>query len=200
MTAIVEALGPGLARKTVALVGNARSLGDSACGQAIDACDIVVRLNAAPHCAAISHGVRTSWLASSLMLPAARLKALQPQRLLWMSPKRRILAAAVFGWRLPMTYYPAVWWRDLSAALGGARPSTGMMTIDLIHRIGGYAELRLFGFDFFQSGSLSTRGLAAPPPHDFAREQALVMGLLGTDRRIRLMGAAPATGEAAQWR
>lgn len=200
MRALSDALGPGLAGKTVALVGNARRLADGACGQAIDACDLVVRLNAAPHSAAISHGVRTSWLASSLMLPAARLRALRPQLLLWMSPRRRLLAAAAFGWRLPMNYYPKSWWRDLSAALGGARPSTGLMTIDLIHRIGGYAELRLFGFDFFQSGSLSTRGLAAPPPHDFAREQALVSGLLGKDGRIRLMGAAPAGEEAASWR
>ena len=95
--ALVAALRPGLAGKTIALVGNARSLSDTVSGQAIDHCGLVVRLNAAPHCAPLSHGVRADWLASSLMPPVSRFNALKPQRLLWISPKRRVLAAASFG-------------------------------------------------------------------------------------------------------
>jgi hypothetical protein len=104
-----------------------------------------------------------------------------------MSPKRRLLAKLRLGWRLPLLFYPRAWWRELSTTLG-SRPSTGMMTIDSLRRIGGFSELRLFGFDFFQSGSLSTRHIAAPPPHDFAAERALVLKLMEQRPDIRLMG------------
>jgi hypothetical protein len=181
-------LKPRLSGRTVALVGNAKSLSAQALGPAIDACDIVIRLNAAPQASPESHGRLTHWLAASSFLPSSRLTALNPGLLLWMSPRRRMLARLAYGWRWPMSFYPLSWWRDLSAALGGCRPSTGLMTIDLLRRLGGYRELNLFGFDFFQSGSLSTRALAAPPPHDFAREREHVLELLRGQHGLRLIG------------
>jgi len=187
---VATRLGPALSGRTIALVGNARSLGETTCGAEIDGCDLVVRLNAAPMGAASSHGRRTGWLAASIFVPAARLRALQPRAMLWMSPKGRWRAAARYGWRGPLSFYPLPWWRELSTALGGNRPSTGLMTIDLLRRIGGFAELRLFGFDFFASGSLSVRKIGAPPPHDFARERQHVARLLETTSCIRLVRAA----------
>ena len=187
---VMGRLGPALSGRTIALVGNARSLGETACGAEIDDCDLVVRLNAAPMGAASSHGRRTGWLAASIFVPGARLRALQPKAMLWMSPKGRWHAAARYGWRAPLSFYPLPWWRELSAALGGNRPSTGVMTIDLLRRIGGFAELRLFGFDFFASGSSSVRHIGAPPPHDFARERQHVVRLLETTSCIRLVAAA----------
>ena len=187
-------LGPAIAGRTIALVGNARSLGNTCHGAAIDGCDLVVRLNAAPQAAAESHGRRTSWLAASIFVHTARLRVLQPKAMLWMSPKGRWRAAARYGWRGPLSFYPLPWWRELSAALGGSRPSTGLMMIDLLRRIGGFAELRLFGFDFFASGSLSERHIGAPPPHDFVRERQHVARLLDGTSRIRLVGAAAGEG------
>ncbi|WP_409761143.1 glycosyltransferase family 29 protein [Aestuariivirga sp.] len=181
-----------LSGSTVALVGNARSLAASSLGAEIDRCSLVIRLNAAPQAAAQSHGQATHWLGVSSFVAARRLGELKPEMLLWMTPERRWRAAAAYGWRLPMLFYPQDWWRSLAAELGGARPTTGLMMIDLLRRLGGFAELRLFGFDFFQSGSLSARGLAAPPPHDFDREREHVLGLAASDPRIRLVGPAPA--------
>lgn len=168
-------------------MGNARSLGETGQGRAIDGCDLVIRLNAAPGAAPLSHGTRTDWLAASSRLPAGRLRDLHPQRMFWMSPRHRVLAMASYGWRLPLCFFPAGWWRALAARLG-SRPSTGVMTIDMLLHVGGFAELQLFGFDFFRSGSLSSRGIAAPPPHDFARERVHVARLMAEDPRIRLVG------------
>lgn len=185
---------PALARcvagKSIAVVGNAQSLSSLSLGSEIDSCGIVIRLNAAPVHTTRSHGERTSWLASSIPLSPRRLKALEPERLIWMSPRRRALAFAVYAWRLPMSFYPCEWWHVLAARLGGARPSTGAMVIDLIVRMGGFSELRLFGFDFFQSASLSQRGLSSPPPHDFARERQHVLELLRAEPRIKLVGGS----------
>ena len=176
--------------RSVALVGNARSLSSLSLGKEIDSCELVIRLNTAPNQKTGSHGARTSWIASSTLLSLRRLQALKPERLIWMSPRRRALALLAYGTLLPMSFYPSEWWHVLAAKLGGARPSTGAMVIDLIVRLGGFSELRLFGFDFFQSGSFSQRGLTSPPPHDFAREREYVSELLQSDSRITLISGA----------
>ena len=176
--------------RSVALVGNARSLSSLSLGKEIDSCELVIRLNTAPNQKTGSHGARTSWIASSTLLSPRRLQALNPERLIWMSPRRRALVLLAYGTLLPMSFYPSDWWQVLAAKLGGARPSTGAMVIDLIVRLGGFSELRLFGFDFFQSGSLSQRGLTSQPPHDFAREQEYVSELLQSEPRITLVCGA----------
>jgi hypothetical protein len=176
--------------RSVALVGNARSLSTLSLGKEIDSCELVIRLNSAPNQKIGSHGARTSWIASSMLLSPRRLQALKPERLIWMSPRRRVLAIVAYGALLPMSFYPGEWWHMLAARLGGARPSTGAMVIDLIVRLGEFSELRLFGFDFFQSGSLSQRGLTSPPPHDFAREREYVSELLHSKPRITLVSGA----------
>ena len=176
--------------RSVALVGNARSLSTLSLGQEIDSCELVIRMNTAPNQKTGSHGARTSWIASSTLLSPRRLQALNPERLIWMSPRRRALVLLAYGTLLPMSFYPSDWWQVLAAKLGGARPSTGAMVIDLIVRLGGFSELRLFGFDFFQSGSLSQRGLTSPPPHEFAREREYVSELLQSEPRITLVCGA----------
>ncbi len=70
-----------------------------------------------------------------------------------------------------------------------------MMAIDLMINIGTFAELKLFGFDFFYSGSLSGRNAADPVPHDFARERQLVASLLAADRRISIIPSVAGSQE-----
>lgn len=187
--ALIARLAPRLAGQRVAVIGNARSLAQHGLGAEIDACGLILRLNAAPCCAPASHGTRTDWLAASVLVPGARLGQLAPERLLWMSPRQRLLAATLHGWRLPLHFYPRGWWRGLARGLG-SRPSTGVMAIDLILRIGGHRDLQLFGFDFFQSGSLSRRMIAAGPPHDFAEERRHVMALAEAGRLCIRQGSA----------
>lgn len=188
---LLSALVPAIRNRRVALVGNARSLLGQPHGREIDSCDLVIRLNTAPDQEPGSHGTRTDWLAVSTIVPRQRICSLAPRRMFWMSPRRRLQALAVHGWRMPVSFFPHSWWKDLAARLG-SRPSTGLMTIDMLVRAGGYSRVVLFGFDFFQSPSLSPRGLAAPPPHDFRREEDHVRRLITARAGIHLVAGSTA--------
>lgn len=168
--------------KHVALVGNARALAETDHGARIDAADLVIRINGAPMPSAESHGGRTDWLALAVRLSQADRARIAPDRILWMSPKRKRL-----DWRTatsPGFYlHPLADYRALQARLG-APPTTGAMMIDLIAR-SQMARLDLFGFDFFASLSLSGRRTADQVPHDFKGESEWVREIMLADRRIR---------------
>lgn len=168
---------------SVALIGNARSLAQARQGAAIDAADLVIRINRAPMPAPESHGTRTDWLALAVRLPDQDRARLNPDRILWMSPKRKRLdwrTATSPGFYLhPLSDYHAL--KDRLAA----PPTTGAMMIDLLLR-SGLSRLTLHGFDFFASQSLSGSRTAAQVPHDFAAEAAWVADLVRGDGRIVL--------------
>lgn len=169
--------------RTVALVGNARSLASSTQGAEIDAHDLVVRINLAPMPYAESHGGRTDWLGLATRLRKADRDRITPGRILWMSHKRKRLdydSARSQGFYLhPLADYAA-----LKDALG-AQPTTGAMLIELLLR-SDLKRLDLYGFDFFASQSLSGSRSAEQVPHDFDAEAAWVEGLLATDPRLHL--------------
>ena len=71
--------------KSVALVGNARALAQGAQGPAIDAAQVVIRINRAPMPGPQSHGTRTDWLALAVRLGAADRARIGARRVLWMS-------------------------------------------------------------------------------------------------------------------
>ena len=168
----------------VALVGNARALAAQDHGPAIDAADLVVRINRAPMPSPASHGTRTDWLALAVRLPEADRARLAPRRILWMSPKRKRL-----DWRSahsPGFYlHPLARYRALGMVLG-APPSTGIMAADLI--LGSpCASLTLYGFDFFASKSLSGSRGAAQVPHDFGAEAAWIRARTAGDARLTVI-------------
>lgn len=170
--------------RSVALVGNARALAEGRQGAAIDAHDIVVRINRAPMPSPASHGARTDWLALGIPPAAADRARLRPARLLWMPWKRRRLDWAMAG--APGFYlHPRADIAALQARLG-AKPTTGALVIDLLLRAR-LASLDLHGFDFFASNSLSGRRTAADVPHDFAAEAAWVAARAAADPRLRLI-------------
>lgn len=172
-----------LAGRSVALIGNARSLANASHGTAIDAADVVIRINRAPMPAAASHGTRTDWLALAVRLSDEDRDRLSPSRILWMSPKRKRL-----GWRVassPGFYlHPLDDYRALKDRLA-APPTTGAMMIDLALR-SDLTRLTLYGFDFFASASLSGRRTADQVPHDFGAEAAWVADRQRTDGRLIL--------------
>lgn len=171
------------AGRQVALVGNARALSGQGRGAAIDASDLVVRINRAPMTSAESHGTRTDWLALAVRLPRADRRRLDPRRILWMSPKRKRLDWTTA--RGPGFYlHPLADYHALARALG-APPSTGIMAIELLLRAP-VASLTLYGFDFFASRSLSGSRSAAQVPHDFAAEAAWVRARAKADARLRI--------------
>jgi hypothetical protein len=172
--------------RSVALVGNARRPGPEGQGAMIDAADVVIRLNRAPMPAPQSHGQRTDILALATGISAADLARIRPRRILWMSHKRKRLpwpVAQSAGFHMPTL---AAFHR-LQSGLG-APPSTGLMMIDLLARSNA-REIGLYGFDFFNSLSLSGRRTAAQVPHDFAAERRFVEALMTEDPRFRLMSA-----------
>ena len=170
-----------LAGKRVALIGNARALADTEFGAQIDAADLVIRINRAPQPSATSHGTRTDWLALATRLSASDRARIAPDRILWMSPKRKRLdwqTATSPGFYLhPLPDYAALKGRI------GAPPTTGAMMIDLLAR-SDMAALDLYGFDFFASLSLSGSRTAEQVPHDFQGESDWVQALMLADRRI----------------
>lgn len=169
--------------KSVALIGNARALADGDHGAAIDAADLVVRINRAPMPSATSHGTRTDWLALAVRLSDADRTRLSPARILWMSPKRKRLdwrSAKSPGFYLhPLPDYQAL--KDRLAA----PPTTGAMLIELMLR-SSLTGLTLYGFDFFASQSLSGRRTADQVPHDFGSEAAWAADLGRRDDRLRI--------------
>lgn len=174
-----------LAGKSVAIVGNARSLSDQTNGPAIDACDIVIRMHAAPLVRAQSHGAKTTWLALGMPVDQAIITARAPRRLLWMAKKRKRVRGRIAmadGFYL----HPQSDWDALAAALS-APPTTGAMLIDLVARSNA-EHIDLFGFDFFASLSLSGRRTAAQVPHDFAAEKRWVHQRIDADPRVVLHG------------
>lgn len=181
LSVLQAALLSELSGKRVALVGNARALSGTRHGEAIDAHDVVIRINRAPMPSAESHGCRTDWLALATSLPLADRARIRAGRYLWMSHKRKRLdwnTATSAGFYLhPLADYEA-----LRARLG-AQPTTGVMLIDLLSR-SELAGLTLYGFDFFASLSLSGSRSAEKVPHDFAAEARFVEALQNRDMRI----------------
>lgn len=170
-----------LAGKHVAIVGNARALADKMHGPDIDAADLVIRINRAPMPSPASHGSRTDWLALATSLNRADEARIRPGRFLWMSPKRKRLpyrVAASPGFYL----HPLADYERLKSALA-APPTTGLMVINLVSQSRA-ASVRLYGFDFFASLSLTGSRTADQVPHRFPGEQALVEALMARDPRI----------------
>lgn len=167
----------------IALVGNARSLGDGHHGAEIDAADLVIRINRAPMPDAGSHGTRTDVLALAVGIDVANLARLNPSLVLWMSHKRKRLPwhlARRAGFALP----PLDGFVRLRQELG-APPTTGLMMIDLLAHSPATC-VTLYGFDFFDSKSFSGSRTAAQVPHDFTGERDFVRSLIGRDPRFTL--------------
>ncbi|MYM55000.1 glycosyltransferase family 29 protein [Thalassovita mangrovi] len=170
--------------KSVALVGNARALADTQQGAQIDAADIVVRLNTAPGRTDASHGARTDWIFTSVRLPQEVLDDLTPARVFWASSKRKRLDYALAR-RPGFVLTPSALSQDLMGKLG-SRPSTGMIATAALCALP-FAQIRLHGFDFFSSLSLSGRRAAKDVPHDFDAERDLILQMAQDDPRLQVI-------------
>ena len=179
----IEGLQKDLKGKSVAIVGNARSLSEQSFGAEIDRADIVIRMHAAPLVSANSHGSKTDWLALAMPVGEALIEERSPERLLWMAKKRKRLRYR-FAVRRGFYLHPVAEWERMRDQLQ-APPTTGVMLIDLVAR-SEVMKTDLYGFDFFASLSLSGSRRADQVPHDFAAEQGFVEELVLADRRIAL--------------
>jgi hypothetical protein len=175
--------------RTVALVGNAASLVGTDRGAAIDAHDIIVRFNAAPLPSAVSHGAKTTIIATGIIVELELMKARGAQYVFYLTPEPTYLPRWLAG--SPDLFLCPVETQGALARQLGARPTTGMMMIDILRR-SRCASVDLYGFDFFASASLSNVKPRRREPHDFAAEREMVMSLLQSDPRFHLISPAPA--------
>jgi hypothetical protein len=169
--------------RTVALVGNSRALSERDHGAEIDAHDIVIRCNRAPIFHIRSHGARTDWIATSAEIPENLPGIKGASHILWMSPRRNRMPLWLL--RFARLFVNSEENNRRLAALTGARPSTGMMVIDLLMR-SACASIDLYGFDFFQSQSVSGSQTKASAPHDFDGEEKLVRAWAVADPRLTI--------------
>jgi len=172
-----------LAGKSIAIIGNARSLEQQCHGAEIDQADIVIRMHAAPLPRAQSHGGKTNWLALAMPVPEDLIEQRAPERLLWMAKKRKRLRFR-FARRRGFYLHPVKEWQRMRGQLD-APPTTGVMLIDLVAGSKA-AKINLYGFDFCASLSLSGSRRADQVPHDFTAEKRFVEQLLKTDSRLTL--------------
>lgn len=169
--------------RRVALVGNSRALAGTTFGEEIDAHDLVVRFNSAPIPSVASHGARTDIVATSIELEKSIMAERGASHLFWMSPPRNALPRWMVRW--PSFFlYPQASHKALCAKVGN-RPTTGLMVIELLSRSPCKA-VDLYGFDFYQSGSLSGGQTKATSPHDYDTEEDFVLRLMVSDRRFAL--------------
>lgn len=169
--------------RSIAIVGNARSLADGTLGASIDDHDVVLRMHKAPMPQTQSHGAKTDWLALGMPVPLDLLAERAPDRLLWMTKARKRLRFRLVA-RPGFYRHPITDWQALADKLG-APPSTGALVIDLVARSQA-ARIDLYGFDFFASLSASGSRTADQVPHDFAAERDFVEALIRLDPRVVL--------------
>lgn len=159
-----------IANKSVAVIGNAESILSKTDGAEIDAHDTVIRINMGHIVEPTSQGSKTDVLAFSLPIDPQWINSnFGSPELLWLSPKRRENTDYFESLGQEVGYYPIELWKKLSAYLDGARPSSGLMVIDLIYKMKA-ARLDLYGFDFKKSKTFYLRDDHIGP-HAWDKEQ-----------------------------
>ena len=173
--------------KTVAVVGNARSLASRRFGDDIDAHDIVVRFNRVPIVTRLSHGYRTDWVATGVPITQERLTSLGASRLLWLSAYRRKMTRETIAVK-QLYLHPVGDIGSLARRATVERPSTGLTALDLLSK-SKLASATLYGFDFYHSQSASSHQTIENAPHAFDKEEIYVRALMARDRRFQVAGA-----------
>ncbi len=161
-----------LGGKSIAIVGNATSLLDHQYGALIDEHQIVTRMNMGFPINPAAQGTRFDlWCYSSYRATLRAPAGFVAPPSVWMSPKYRNRT----DHGVECYFYPTSHWRKLHDLLG-ARPSVGVMTIDLVAR-SQPRQVTIIGFDFNRSKSFY-ENRALPAPHDFEAEARHVMELV----------------------
>jgi hypothetical protein len=161
-----------LAGKSVAIVGNATSLLSHQHGALIDGHDIVARMNMGFPIDPAAQGTRFDlWCFSNYRATRQVPEGFVPPPAVWMSPRFRDIPADVGK----CYFYPDSYWRRLRR-LFGARPSVGVMTIDLVCHASP-RQVTVIGFDFNRTKSFY-ENRTEPSPHDFVAEARYVTDLV----------------------
>lgn len=159
---------------SVAVVGNAAAIFDRQDGAEIDGHDRVVRINRGFVRDPAAQGGRTDLLClGTLVEPEAIETAFGRPPIVFVSPQRWGLSDSPLRGREHVACFPLGAWRELSARIGGGRPSAGLITVFMCRETFGFEAVSLFGFDWkttktFYASKLRTNH------HDWEAERALM--------------------------
>jgi hypothetical protein len=177
--------------KNVALIGNAESLFAHSYGTAINAHEIVVRINKGFIVNREAQGSRTDVLASSYPLSEEDIRSrFNAPMMLWMTPKLDMMPRYGSAIRAMTFVQPYGWWHELYSQLENTRPSTGAMLIHMLAKHIPVRHLSLFGFDFFQTKTFYEQKLRSNVPHNFFKEREYVLQLIRQGYPLEVFGEA----------
>ena len=169
--------------KNIALFGNASSVLDRQRPNIDNEHDVFVRLNkGTTKGKELYIGSKTDILGLSMNLEKYEIKALYPnlQNIVYCSTKNRVKLCEYL--LETCKFYPEENWALLLSILG-SRPSTGIMMIDYLYCNSEFAELHLYGFDFWDSHNTYT-GVVHVGQHDPLSEKEYVELLIRNSDRI----------------
>ncbi len=177
----------------IAVVGNATSLLTTEHGTEIDAHECVVRFNrgflAQPKSAT---GVRWDiWAVGGRMDPQVldAAETRRPLGLIWArSPdcKAKIQFEEHTRGRWPeVTFYDQELRRQITTALGGVRPTTGLLMIAALLQRSQAKSIDVYGFDFFATPTFHGSTQISQLAHNPDRERRLFESYLAIDTRLR---------------
>lgn len=163
-----------LSGKSIAIVGNAKSLLETNYGEQIETHDIIIRLNKGFVTQQSAQGTRTDMVGLTPELSEGETIArFEPSYFLMLIPKMRHYR--LFGKdavRNTLFYKFRYWLADRN--LIGRRPSSGFMAISWMVRLGQAKSITLYGFDF---GATPTyyNPVGYKTPHNYDREREIVL-------------------------
>ena len=172
-----------LKNKNIALFGNSMSLIYKERPTIDNNHDIFIRINKGT-----TNGVekwigsKTDFISLSLNLSKEEIKSLfgEVKGILYCSPKHRLGLNEYL--QKNAEFYPYQNWSILEGMLG-ARPSTGIMTIDYLWHYVEFRQLHIYGFDFWESNNIYT-DIKHIGPHDPFCEKEYLTRLIHRDKRI----------------
>jgi hypothetical protein len=162
-----------IGERSVAVVGNARSLLDAEYGARIDGEDVVIRLNKGFVRVPDAQGTRTDIVSLSPEVTAEEIERnFDPDLICLLTPKLRHLHLKRAEQLRRVVFYPIRYWRG-DRRMIGRRPSSGFMMTSWLLRLGLEGRITLYGFDFG-----ATETYYNPPgyqtPHDFPGEARII--------------------------
>lgn len=166
----------------ICLVGNASSLIEKKIGAEIDSFETVIRLNKGYPKNTEAQGKKTTLLGLSCPLSFLKYRWYYGKpAVMWMTPSRDRIPKWIPK-QEQFSFYSLDRWEALSEALGGKRPSTGMMMIDYLCGEVKPSRLKIVGFDFKATNTLYSDALK-PGPHDWDAERDHVFEIVGEGAR-----------------
>lgn len=177
--------------KKVAVVGNALSLLESKKGEFIDKNDIIIRINRGFMVDKEAQGSKTTVYATSISISENVImqKFGNVQMVIWLTPKISNMANYSARIKDKLCIYPLLDWWKLKMKIK-TRPTSGIMLINYLCKYCKFAELNIYGFDFFASNSLNNdiplQQLKEGTPHNFDGEKLFVEELVKRQKNIHL--------------